>query len=57
MAQRERPYPVPCPVCRVAMVGERSREDSVEIDIQRCLNCGTVLVETDRRPADDADDA
>jgi hypothetical protein len=33
-----------CPVCRIAMVAERSAPDLAEPDAFRCLNCGSVVV-------------
>ncbi len=43
MPARERKYPLSCPLCRIAMVGERSDEAGGERDVQRCFNCGTVV--------------
>ena len=37
------PYPRPCPVCGVAMIGGKSRNDGKHFDIFRCLQCSTVI--------------
>jgi hypothetical protein len=37
-------HPKACPVCRIAMVAERSAPDLAEPDAFRCLNCGSVVV-------------
>jgi len=45
--ERKRPYPMPCPVCRSAMVGEKSQPEQPDYDSFHCLNCGTVVIEDD----------
>jgi len=40
---RRRPYPLVCPVCRHAMIGELSSPESADLDRYRCLNCGVVM--------------
>jgi hypothetical protein len=37
-------HPKVCPVCRIAMVAERSAPDLADPDAFRCLNCGSVVV-------------
>ena len=37
------PRPRPCPVCRVAMVAEKSDPQSPRYDRYVCFNCGTVI--------------
>jgi hypothetical protein len=60
MPHRHRRYPFSCPICRVAMVGEKSREDLAGYDVQRCLRCDTVVhigapaAEEDRKDDDQA---
>ena len=56
VGERQRPYPVPCPVCTVAMVGERSTPENEHFDIHRCLNCGTVIDESGRAAPNKTDD-
>ena len=36
-------YPRVCPVCRQAMIGEKSDPDGDEFDFYRCLHCGCVI--------------
>ena len=45
MPDRDRHYPRICPVCRHAMVREKSAldPDMDESETSRCLNCGTVI--------------
>jgi hypothetical protein len=44
------PPPIPpvrhCPVCGIAMVRSKSREDVAEFDTYRCLTCDTTIRET-----------
>jgi len=44
-----------CPVCRLAMVASKSREDLERSDLFRCLRCGTEIVETPRQPQQSKD--
>jgi hypothetical protein len=37
------PRPRPCPVCGVAMVGAKLRNDGKRFDLFRCLQCSTVI--------------
>jgi hypothetical protein len=46
-------HPRICPVCRIAMVAERSAPDLGEPDVFRCLNCGSVVVGLTEREAFD----
>jgi ssDNA-binding Zn-finger/Zn-ribbon topoisomerase 1 len=39
-----------CPVCGVAMLARKSREDGDRYDIFSCLGCGAEIVETPRHP-------
>ncbi len=45
-------YPLPCPVCRSAMVGEKSTPDAEEFDKFACLNCGAEVMRENSRPDD-----
>ena len=45
--ERKRPYPLPCPVCGSAMVGEKSEARLPDYDSFQCLNCGTLVLEDD----------
>ena len=36
-------YPVPCPVCRIAMIGEKREPDDTTWARHRCFNCGAVI--------------
>ena len=38
-----------CPICRMAMVASKSREDLEKPDTYCCLSCGTEVVETPRQ--------
>lgn len=40
---RRRPYPLACPVCRQAMIGEKSSPEIEDFDRHRCLICGVVV--------------
>jgi hypothetical protein len=35
-----------CPVCRIAMLGTKSREDLATFDTYRCLTCDTTISES-----------
>ena len=53
----EKPPVRHCPVCRLAMVGSKSRDDLERPDIFHCLNCGTEIIETPRpKPRQDQGD-
>ena len=34
-----------CPICRLAMISDKSRADLAGPDVFRCLSCGTEIVE------------
>jgi hypothetical protein len=38
-----REYPLRCPVCRTAMVGEKSSPEAADYDRHRCFNCGATV--------------
>ncbi len=45
---KKRPkYPLPCPVCRNAMIGEKTSPDAQEYDKFVCLNCGAIVLRED----------
>lgn len=46
------PYPLRCPVCGAAMVGEKFEPDSPDFDMHHCLNCDTI-VEVPQEPTDE----
>ncbi len=49
----ERRYPLlPCPVCRTALIGEKSDPSLNDYDRFRCLNCGAVVVREETAPDD-----
>ena len=43
-------YPLPCPVCKTAMIGEKSDPALPDYDRFRCLHCGAVVVREDSAP-------
>ena len=45
-----KPKPRACPICRLAMVANKSRDDLDRPDVFRCLNCGTEIHEGPRKP-------
>jgi hypothetical protein len=47
----KREYPLHCPVCRTAMIGEKSSPEAADYDLYRCFNCAAVVDFTS--PADD----
>jgi len=53
---RQQQYPLSCPVCTVAMIGERSDPEREDFDIHRCLNCGTVIDESGKAAWEKPDD-
>ena len=56
VGERQKPYPLSCPVCTVAMIGEKSDPERDDFDIHRCLNCGTVIDESGRVAPEQPDD-
>jgi hypothetical protein len=53
VGERQRRYPRQCPICWVAMIGEKSTPESEDVDIHRCFNCGCVIDLSRRGPKDD----
>jgi transposase-like protein len=51
----EERYPLACPICTVAMIGETSDPERSDPDTFRCLNCGTVVLRRRKPPASSAD--
>jgi hypothetical protein len=51
---RQQQYPLSCPVCTVAMIGEKSDPEREDFDIHRCLNCGAVIDESRKIAGDGA---
>lgn len=43
-------YPLPCPVCSTAMIGEKSDPSSPDYDRFECLACGAVVLREDSAP-------
>jgi hypothetical protein len=39
-----------CPICGIAMLGSKSREDSAKFDTYRCLTCDTTIRESPALP-------
>lgn len=46
---RPRPPIRPCPVCGIAMLASKSRENLARFDKFECLTCQTVISETQTR--------
>ena len=44
-------YPLPCPVCKTAMIGEKS-DPAADYDRFTCLRCGAVVVRESSTPDD-----
>jgi hypothetical protein len=44
------PQPRHCPICGVAMNGEKSRPERELFDIFHCLNCETIIDLSDTKP-------
>jgi hypothetical protein len=51
MTSRPRPSVRPCPICGIAMLASKSREDADDFDTFECLACRTTI--SKRKPADD----
>ncbi len=45
-----RRYPIPCPVCRTAMIGEKTVPTLPDYDRFVCLRCGAVVLREDSQP-------
>jgi transposase-like protein len=51
--KNERRYPLlPCPVCKTAMIGEKSAPNLPGYDRFVCLHCGAVVLREDSKPDD-----
>ena len=50
--RNQRRYPLSCPVCKTAMIGEKSIPTLAEYDRFVCLRCGAVVLREDSRPDD-----
>ena len=48
----ERRYPLPCPVCKTAMVSHHPDPDQPGLDRFECLRCGAVVIR-EGPPSDD----
>ena len=46
----KRPYPLPCPVCKTAMVGHKTDPNQRDYDRFECLHCGAVVRREDSAP-------
>ena len=42
--------PLPCPVCKTAMIGQKSDASRQDYDRFECLRCGTVVIREDSTP-------
>jgi len=51
LTSRSRPSIRHCPVCGIAMLASKSREDLAHFDLFECLSCRTQIRETKPRPA------
>jgi len=54
--ERDKQYPLSCPICGVAMIGEKSNPEREDFAIHRCLNCGSVIDESEKAAAKKADE-
>jgi hypothetical protein len=43
-------YPLPCPVCRTAMIGHKTDPSLPDYDRFECLRCGAVVLREDSGP-------
>ena len=50
--KNERRYPLPCPVCKTAMIGEKSDPDLPDYDRFECFRCGAVVLHEGSAPDD-----
>lgn len=48
--ENETRYPLPCPVCRAAMIGQKSDPGLPDYDRFECLACGAVVLREDSAP-------
>ncbi len=54
MEQDPKPhYPLSCPLCGIAMIGEKTEPEQPDFDLHRCLSCGTVVEIPGLPPSDD----
>jgi hypothetical protein len=49
---KERRYPLPCPVCKTAMIGRKSDPELSHYDHFECLRCGAVVLSEESAPDD-----
>ncbi len=49
---KQRRYPLPCPVCKTAMIGQKSDPNLPDYDRFECFRCGAVVVREDLSPGD-----
>ena len=50
--KKERQYPLPCPVCKTAMIGEKTDPALADFDRFVCLRCGAVVLRESTAPDD-----
>ena len=50
--KNERRYPLPCPVCKTAMIGQKTDPSLPDYDRFECLRCGAVVLREDSAPND-----
>ncbi len=49
---KERRYPLPCPVCKTAMIGHKTDPSLPDFDRLECPRCGAVVVRENSTPSD-----
>ena len=47
-----RRYPLPCPVCKTAMIGQKTDPALADFDRFECLRCGAVVLREGSEPDD-----
>ena len=50
--KNERRYPLPCPVCKTAMIGQKTDPSLADYDRFECLRCGALVLREDSSPGD-----
>ena len=50
--KNERRYPLPCPVCKTAMIGQKTDPALPDFDRFECLRCGAVVLREGSEPDD-----
>jgi hypothetical protein len=50
--ENARRYPLPCPVCKTAMIGQKTDPDLPDYDRFECLSCGAVVLSEESAPDD-----